>query len=160
MNKTPAVEAFWAAFKSAVGLGHDEYVVVSFEDNPEGADELAELAVAGTKRATASLLRDYDERNPLPRVGDLVVLVDGRSRPRCIWRTTWIGIGPLIGVDDSFAWDEGEGDRTRVWWLDAHRRYFGRQAAREGFVMHDGIETVFERFEVVWPLELADRRLA
>jgi hypothetical protein len=44
--------------------------------------------------------------------------------------------------------------------LDAHRRYFGRQAAREGFVMHDGIETVFERFEIVWPPELADRRQA
>jgi hypothetical protein len=26
----------------------------------------------------------------------------------------------------------GEGDRTRDWWLDAHRRYFARQASREG----------------------------
>jgi uncharacterized protein YhfF len=67
---------------------------------------------------------------------------------------------PLIGVDGAFAWDEGEGDRTRASWLDNHRRYFSRQAAREGFVMHDGIATVFERFEVVWPPEIADRRLA
>jgi uncharacterized protein YhfF len=49
-----------------------------------------------------------------------------------------------------FAWDEGEGDRSRTWWMEAHKRYFSRQAARERFVMHDDIETVFERFELVW----------
>ena len=41
-------------------------------------------------------------------------------------------IKPLPQVDEAFAWDEGEGDRTREWWLDAHRRYFARQAMREG----------------------------
>jgi hypothetical protein len=27
-----------------------------------------------------------------------------------------------------------------------------------GFEMHDAIETVFERFEVVWPPDIADKR--
>src|ERR1700720_4420279 len=27
----------------------------------------------------------------------------------------------------------GDRDRTREWWLDAHRRYFARQASCEGF---------------------------
>jgi NAD(P)-dependent dehydrogenase (short-subunit alcohol dehydrogenase family) len=36
-----------------------------------------------------------------------------------------------------------------VWWLDAHRRYFARQAAREGFELDSDILMVFERFEVV-----------
>jgi hypothetical protein len=54
-----------------------------------------------------------------------------------------------------FAWDEGEGDRTRAWWLDAHRGYFARQATREGFELDGDILTVFERFEVVWPLDVA-----
>jgi hypothetical protein len=40
-------------------------------------------------------------------------------------------------VDEAFAWDEGEGDRTRDWWLDAHRRYFARQASREGYELDD-----------------------
>ena len=59
-------------------------------------------------------------------------------------------------VDEAFAWDEGEGDRTRDWWLDAHHRYFARQAMREGFEIDDEILTVFERFEVVWLLDVAD----
>jgi uncharacterized protein YhfF len=71
-------------------------------------------------------------------------------------RTTEVTIKPLFQVDEAFAWDEGEGDRTRDWWLDAHRRYFARQATREGFEIDDEILTVFEHFEVVWPLDVAD----
>ena len=33
-----------------------------------------------------------------------------------------------------------------------------RQASREGFDIDDEILTVFERFEVVWPLDVADTR--
>jgi hypothetical protein len=43
-----------------------------------------------------------------------------------------------------------------VWWLDAHRRYFAGQAMREGFEIDDEILTVSERFEIVWPLDVAD----
>ena len=80
------------------------------------------------------------------------------DRPRAIWRTTEIRTGPLNSVDERFAWDEGEGQRTREWWLSAHRRFFGQRAAAQGFAMHDEIETVFERFEIVWPPEIADAR--
>jgi uncharacterized protein YhfF len=154
--RTPSTEAFWASFKSTNRLDHDDYVVVSCGDGPELADELAALIVAGTKRATASLVRDYGSSETVPRSGDLWVVVDGSGAPHCICRTTSVRIGPLDSVDDAFAWDEGEDDRTRASWLDNHRRYFARQAAGEGFTMHDDIETVFERFEVVWPPHLAD----
>ena len=158
--KTPATEAFWAAFRDALGLSHDDYVVVRFGDSPALADELLELVLAGAKRATACLLRDFNEAYPVPRVGDFVMVVDSRATPRAIWRTTWVAIRPLIEVDEGFAWDEGEGDRSRASWLENHRRCFERQAAREGFVMHDRIETVFERFEILWPPEAADRAIA
>jgi hypothetical protein len=36
-----------------------------------------------------------------------------------------------------------------AWWLDAHRRYFARQAAREWFELDDDILTVSNAFEVV-----------
>ncbi len=61
-----------------------------------------------------------------------------------------------VSVDEAFAWDEGEDDRTRASWLDEHRAFFGRLAERGGFPMHDDIETVFERFQVVWPPKIAD----
>jgi uncharacterized protein YhfF len=69
---------------------------------------------------------------------------------------TDVTIKPRSQVDEAFAWDEGKGDRTKDWWLDPRRRYFARQASREGFELNDEIPTVFERFEVVWPLDVAD----
>ena len=155
--RTSHTQSFWRAFRHHVGRDHDNHVVGSFGDAPEIATELADLVIAGIKRATASLARDYgDGREPMPKPGDFVMMLDGVGRPRFIWRTTEVMIKPLPKVDEAFAWDEGEGDRTRDWWMAAHRRYFGRQASREGFQFDDDILTVFERFEVVWPLEIAD----
>jgi uncharacterized protein YhfF len=150
--KTMQTEAFWRAYADSRGIADTDYAVVAFGDGPEMATALAALVISGQKRATCSLARDYaDAPAALPKVGDFVVVVDGNDMPQCIWRTTESRIKPLNAVDDQFAWDEGEGDRSRKWWLDAHRRYFARRASRDGFEMRDTIEAVFERFEIVWP---------
>jgi uncharacterized protein YhfF len=64
-------------------------------------------------------------------------MLDGVGRPRFIWRTSEVTIKPPSQVDEAFSWDAGEGDQ-------------------EGFEMDDEILTLFERFEVVWPLDVAD----
>ena len=157
MTKTQATDAYWRTFANQPDLQGTDYQVVAFGNTPKMASELAAFVVAGTKRATAGLLRDFTEGGePMPVAGGYVVCVDGTGTPQCIWRTSEVEIGPLNTVDEQFAWDEGEGERTRAWWLAGHIRYFTRQAEREGFAMHDAIETVFERFIVVWPAEIAD----
>ena len=152
LEKTPSTNAFWRAFVSATGNIDTDYTVETFGDSVAMADELVALVMSGRKRATASLLRDYATADdPLPQAGDFVVVVDGGGSPRCIWRSTEVIVKPMNDVDGAFARDEGEGDRTRDWWLSAHRDYFAAQARRESFKMFDAIETVFERFEIVWP---------
>ena len=152
-------EEFWRRYRDAAGLHHDDYDVVTFGDGPEMATELAELVVAGTKRATAGLVRQFGPGGEAaPVLGGYVVLLDGADRPRAIWRTVEIRTGPLNSVDERFAREEGEGERTREWWLAAHRRFFGRMAETQEFHMHDEIETVFERFTVIWPTEIADAK--
>ena len=156
-DRSSLTKRFWQDYREAAGLQHDVYDVVAFGDGPEMASELAELVVAGIKRATAGLVRQFGPGGEAPPVvGGFAVLVDGSEQPRAIWRTTEVRIGPLNSVDEQFARDEGEGERTREWWLSAHRRFFGKYAAAQGFQMHDEIETVFERFEIVWPAEIAD----
>jgi uncharacterized protein YhfF len=151
--KTNDTEAYWSSYRAATGVADANYVAVSMGDSPEMADELLDLIVRGPKRATACLERDVTVKGgPMPVVGDYVIVLDSASRPGCIWRTTEVVVKPFVEVDDAFAWDEGEGDRTRDDWLDMHRSYFTRQAAREGFVFDDRTRTVFERFTVVWPL--------
>ncbi len=74
------------------------------------ATELADLVIAGIKRATASLARDYGEGSePTPRRGDFVIMLDGGSRPRFIWRTSEVTVKPLSQVDEAFVSDEREG---------------------------------------------------
>ena len=66
------IDAYWQSFRSYAGLDHDHYSVGSFGDSTEMAPELADLVIAGIKRATASLARDYAEgREPIPKAGDL-----------------------------------------------------------------------------------------
>ena len=160
LEKSPSTNDYWTEFLTETGIVAADYTVETFGNTAAMADECIALVISGKKRAATSLLREYATGDqPVPQVGDFVVIVDGGARPRCIWRTTEVIVKPLIDVDDAYAWDEGEGDRTRDWWLPAHRKYFSAQARREGFKMYDTIETVFERFEIVWPPGVADLTL-
>ena len=49
-------------------------------------------------------------------------------------------------MDDAFAWDEGENDRTRASWLAGHLGYFTRTQTARGEAWDDDLEVVFERF--------------
>lgn len=114
MNKNEATARYWSAYCKATAWHGSEYDVIRFGDSDSMAEELLALVLNGTKRATASLLRDYSEANlPVPQPGDHVMVLDARNEPCCIYRSSDVRIGPLISVDERFAWDEGEGDRTR-----------------------------------------------
>jgi uncharacterized protein YhfF len=156
MTRTAEVRAFWREFCDRHGEPVEQrYDVYAFGDSPALADKLVALVMTGPKRATAGLLSDVDPPgqpgdNPLPEVGVHSVLLDGRGRPVCVVRTTDVEVKPLREVDEAFAWDEGEGDRTRHDWLAAHTAYFTRQLAGRGLPFTDDLPTIFERFELVW----------
>lgn len=148
----------WAAYV-AVHPEHrlDEPPSESFGDSAALADELLALVTHGPKRATAGAVADYRyEEQPLPRIGGHWIVHDGSGAPRVVLQTVELRLGPLSSVDASFAWDEGEGDRTREGWLREHQRYFKRTLPRIGVEYHDELDVVFERFRVVWPAEYAD----
>ena len=149
-----AVQALWQEGCWATGADPSSLTAVErFGDPAAMADELHALVLDGTKTATAGLARDFEMGGEhLSQPGDHWVVLDGQDAPRCVLRTVQVGVRVLESVDAAFAWDEGEGDRTRGWWLDAHRRFFLRQAQREDLPYdehHDLV--VFERFEVALP---------
>jgi uncharacterized protein YhfF len=105
--------------------------VEQFGDHAALADELIALMLDGTKRVTAGLVADFAHvGKPLPRIGGHWVACDAAGTPRAVLRTTELRIGPLTSVDDAFAWDEGEDDRTRDSWLVGHLGYFTPDAGR------------------------------
>jgi uncharacterized protein YhfF len=149
-----AVAAFWRSAVGATGIDPDtpQPAAHCFGDTVELADELIELVLHGPKRATAGALADYEARGEaVPVPGDLWIVTDGARRPQALLETTDVRVGPLSSVDDRFAWDEGEGDRSRAWWLDAHVWYFSRTFAEAGRAFRPDIPVVFERFRVRFP---------
>jgi uncharacterized protein YhfF len=148
-----AVDDLWRDYCASADVAADITFtdVFHFGDHPRLADELLGLVLEGRKRATATGLAELERANlPTPRVGDHWIVCDGRSRPRVVGVTTDVRIGPLQSVDDAFAWDEGEGDRTRDDWLRQHDLYFRRTYAAAGLDYDDNIDVVFERFDIVY----------
>jgi uncharacterized protein YhfF len=155
-----AAERMWDAYKRAHPDRHHDSEsppAEHFGDSPDMADELLGEVLTGPKRATAALVAEFaDGDEALPRIGSHWIACDGRGQPRLVLRSVELRVGPVSSVDEAFAYDEGEGERTREWWLDAHRGYWQRSCARMGLDYDDNLECVFERFTVVWPPEHAD----
>lgn len=159
-DHTPETDAYFARFLAETGVHAERYDTVAFGSDEATQDELADLVLHGPKRATTSALRDYRPGSPegerVPQAGDHCVVVDGRDRPVAVYRSTRVDIARFGEVDEAFAWDEGEGDRSLADWREGHIRYFTGAAAREGWVFGEDTEVVLERFTVVWPPEVAD----
>ena len=128
-----------------------DYETFSFGDNPELANELVELVLAGTKRATC-----WAESQGLlsAEVGKLMVVLDGRASPRAVLRTVELTKRRFDEVDEAFAFDEGEGDCSLEYWRAAHKRYFTRLGRYAPDMM-----LWCERFEVVEQIRGADRKI-
>lgn len=145
------IKEFWKRFLAATGRDADtpQPEAWPFGDSVELADRLLALVLQGTKRATAGAVAEYEsEGEPIPQVGDFEIVTDGSMRPRAVLRFTDVRIGPLSSVDEQFAYDEGEGDRTLAYWLDAHTRFFGRFLPTLGIEFDPDMATVFQRFDV------------
>lgn len=123
----------------------------AFGATPSHADGLLDLVLAGTKVGTASSLWDYEvSGDPLPEVGELSVVLDGRGEPRAVIETTGISVAPFDRVDDEHAHAEGEGDRTLAHWRAVHERYW-REHSENPRGYEPDMPVVCERFRLLWP---------
>lgn len=107
--------------------------VAWFGDSAPQARELGELVRAGRKTATAGLLWKWDhDGRPTPRPGDRQLIVDWDGRPLAVIEMADVRIVPFDEVDETFAREEGEGDRSLAYWRDVHGSFFARECARIG----------------------------
>jgi uncharacterized protein YhfF len=145
-DRAAALSEFWRSFVEATGID-GPYVTDSYGSDPETADELGRLVRDGPKRATTSLLSEYEEDDePLPAVGNLSVVLDGRDTPLCVIRTVNVEVRAFGLVDEAYAWVEGEGDRSLEYWRDGHTRFF----ASLGKPVDDDTMVVLDTFELLW----------
>ena len=149
------IEQFWQAYlanRPDGAAGRLDYVAEPFGDNPQLADELGQLIVQGVKTATCSALWEWEvEGSPLPEVGLMTIVLNGRNQPLCIIETTKVTIRPFNQVDEQFAYEEGEDDRSLAAWRREHWRYFSRVLPKIGKTPTDDMLLVCERFRLVYP---------
>jgi uncharacterized protein YhfF len=141
-----AIEAYWLDYQRACQVQVPGFSATAFGHTRSVADALAELIAAGDKRAHASL-----QSEPLPSPGEHVVVLDGQGQPRAIVRTTHVERRYLNEIDDEFAFECGEGDRSLRYWLVAYRQEFAERAEASGLQMSERAVLILEHFERVWP---------
>jgi uncharacterized protein YhfF len=149
----PELEAYW----SAAQRGNPTldaarfYEAFAFGDSDRMADELAELVLAGVKRATASLAWTYEfEQRPPPAPGDLSIVKASSGAPLCVIETTAVDAVPFEDVTAEFAATEGEDDCTLESWRRGHAAFFARECARIGREPGPRMVVLCERFRVVF----------
>ncbi len=154
MKPQMPLETFWQAYLASLPPGAalpTAYTAWGFGHTAANADELGGLVVRGLKTATASLIWTYEaEKESLPQVGDLSIILDGAGAPLCLIETTELTVKAFQDVDERFAYDEGEGDRSLAYWRDVHWRYFGEECASIGREPDLAMPVLCERFRVVF----------
>jgi uncharacterized protein YhfF len=146
------IERFWLEYQRACNPQVAGFSATAFGHSRAVADELAALIAEGTKRAHATLERDFEaEGDDLPRPGDHVVVLDGRGTPQAVVRTRHVERRYFNEIDDEFAFECGEGERTLAWWLTAYRQEFAERAEAQGFQVNERSVLILEYFDRVWP---------
>lgn len=144
---------FWNRFCASVPENPSGrfYEVLHFADTESVADELADLVLAGTKRATASLLWMYEhEKQSLPTIGGLSIVTLWSGEPSCVIETRNVEIVPFEAVTQEFARAEGEGDKSLEYWREVHWKFFALECAQIGKSPSPDMEVVCEQFAVVY----------
>ncbi|WJY27513.1 ASCH domain-containing protein [Sporosarcina trichiuri] len=144
------VQNYWNEFRAEHPGAPETVNAWGFGDSEKMADELAALVVQGVKTATASNYKMYELGDePLPKVGQYDIVLDGSGAPAAIIRTTAVDVMPFCDVPEEHAFLEGEGDRSLGYWRRVHEDFFKRELEAEGLVFDERIPVVCERFEVV-----------
>jgi len=150
------VEAFIIRFRDAnpkndPDLSAKPIMTDHFGDSPEMADELLIPILQGIKTATCSSQWEWEHENETPLApGTLAAIIDGSGNARCIIETLSVTPTPFNQVDEQFAYDEGEGDRTLEWWRKAHWDFFSRTLPRIGKQPSEDMILLCERFQVIY----------
>lgn len=108
-----AIRAFWArCCQERLAWREPDFPMPEawgFGANPVMADRLGALVVEGLKTATSSAVWEYEhDGSPLPRLGDLGTVLDGRGEPLCLIETTEVRLLGCEDVPADFAHAEGE----------------------------------------------------
>jgi uncharacterized protein YhfF len=156
MNQLSKIEIFSQDYLSTLSEEDQRkmptYVVDQFADTPEAATRVGKLVRDRIKTTTSSLAWGLDHiGESLPKVGDISLIVDGNGEPLCMIELTEVEIKPFNAVDEQFAFEYGEGDRTLAFWLRDNWDFHSRWCIEIGREPSETMSIVFQRFRLLYP---------
>ena len=121
-----------------------------YGDNKTVADDCAELVVRNIKKATTSSLWWFQKNNePLPQPGDLAIITNWEGDAKAIVKTTKVEIVKYKDISVSYAYIEGEGDKSLEYWRKVHWEFYANEMKPFGASPHEDMELVCEYFETL-----------
>lgn len=149
------VKEMWDKYISISGKPiNTPYESWHFCNNETDANELAKLTLLGIKRATASLYKSFEAENePIPKIGDLIVITNWDSEAVCIIEVKKVEILPFKDITKKHAQIEGEGDKSLEYWRRGHINFFTEETKELGIEFNEELEVIFETFQVVYPVD-------
>jgi uncharacterized protein YhfF len=116
------------------------------------ANYCANLVKSGIKRATSSLewcftVGDED----YPEEGELDIVTNWNKEPQCIIEITSVEVRPFNKINEEFALEEGEGDKSIESWRNVHWDFFCKECRELGLKATESMPIVLQRFKVVHP---------
>jgi uncharacterized protein YhfF len=157
MNNDPvrvAADELWKAYLQLLPASErqrDYFEAFQFGAGREMADQLAQLVLDGIKTATSDLIWHIDAKaKPRWFVGDEHIVLNGSWAPVAVIRTTELETRRFCDVDEAFAFDYGEGDRSLAWWRQFNFAWYANECRELGIEPTDEMPLLCERFEVVF----------
>jgi uncharacterized protein YhfF len=116
------------------------------------ADSIGALARSGIKTTTSMLLWELEQGDEkYPFVGEIDVVTDGNGEPLCIIEFTEVEVRPFNAIDEAYAYDYGEGDRTLSWWRAAMWDYYVEECHKLAREPNENMPLVCMRFRLLFP---------
>jgi uncharacterized protein YhfF len=147
----PSIESVLAQLRArGVPVPPGRVRIDRYGDSETLSAELLALIRSGRKRAGTSLLRAMEaEGQPLPRPGDIEVVLNFSGEPVLVTRIVRAEVVPFSDVSAEYAAIEGEGDGSLDYWRKAHWAFFTRECARLHLELSEDMPVVCSVIEVV-----------
>lgn len=146
-----SLEEFWNQFLKETNRPLDtpmDYFSFGLEDTTK--DYLCNLVLSGKKTATSSSYLGYEiDKEELPRVGELSIIMDSKNNPKCVIETKKVQIIPFRKMTFDLCRKEGE-DESLDSWRNTHIAFFKEEGNILGYTFTEDMPIVFEEFEVIY----------
>jgi uncharacterized protein YhfF len=151
MSTTPSIQSLISKVRLlGITLPPGPVRMDGYGDSPALSEELLALIRAGRKRAGTGLLWAYNaDRQALPKIGDIEIVIDHEGEPAFVTRITSVEIVPYAEVTAEYAAVEGEGDGSLAYWRKAHWAFFSRECRRIGREPAESMPVICSIFEVL-----------